>query len=79
MDKTVGTRLRAARDAINDGNGMSLSRLCMDAEVPETTLRSWENGTREPKFSDDLGRVALRLGVTTDHLLGIEVAAVSGE
>lgn len=65
MPESLSTRMRHQRTNVL---GISLSRLSMKSEIPESTLRSWENGDRIPGYANTI-RLAEALGVD-EHWLG---------
>lgn len=51
-------------------HGMTQAALAAALGIKQSTISSWERGTREPDLSS-LARLAALFGVTTDALLGL--------
>lgn len=62
---TIGERIKTARL----DRGINQRRLCELANITETTLSRYENGTREPQAAN-IGKIARVLNVSTDYLIG---------
>jgi transcriptional regulator with XRE-family HTH domain len=65
VPETFGERLKRLRERA----GMSQPKLAEAAGVPVTTLRTWEQGRREPLLGAAL-KLAVALRVTLDELAG---------
>lgn len=52
--------------------GISGAKLCADAGVSKSTLTSLKNGRTKKINTDNLAKMASRLGVSVDDLLGYE-------
>lgn len=63
---TVGDRLKMLRKEA----GYTRVELASKLEMPQTTLRNYENNDREPGH-DFLIKIANEFNVTTDYLLGL--------
>lgn len=63
---TVGDRLKALRKEA----GYTRVELANILDMPQTTLRNYENDVREPGH-DFLIKIAKEYNVTTDYLLGL--------
>ena len=61
----IGERIKTARLE----RGINQRTLCELADITETTLSRYENGTREPQASL-IWKIAKVLNVTTDYLIG---------
>ena len=61
----IGERIKTARLE----RGINQRNLCLLADITETTLSRYENGTREPQASA-IGKIAKILNVSTDYLIG---------
>lgn len=53
-----------------DKAGISGARLCADAGISKSTLTSLKNGRTKKISTDNLAKMAVRLGVSVDDLLG---------
>lgn len=66
-----------------DKAGITGAKLCADAGISKSTLTSLKNGRTKKISTDNLARIAQRLGVSVDDLLGTETkkepTAESGE
>ena len=63
----LSERIRELRKA----SGMTQVALAKELGVTKQCVSNWENGNIQPSV-DLLVRLALRFGVSTDHLLGLE-------
>lgn len=61
----IGERIKTARLE----RGINQRNLCLLADITETALSRYENGTREPQASA-IGKIAKILNVSTDYLIG---------
>ena len=52
--------------------GISGAKLCIDAGISKSTLTSLKNGRTKKISTDNLVKIASRLGVSVDDLLGSE-------
>jgi transcriptional regulator with XRE-family HTH domain len=55
-----------------DKAGITGAKLCADAGISKSTLTSLKNGRTKKISTDNLARIAQRLGVSVDDLLGTE-------
>lgn len=53
-----------------DKAGISGAKLCADAGISKSTLTSLKNGRTKKISTDNLAKMAVRLGVSVDELLG---------
>lgn len=53
-----------------DKTGISGAKLCADAGISKSTLTSLKNGRTKKISTDNLAKMAVRLGVSVDELLG---------
>ena len=65
MVETFAARLKRLRERA----GLSQPKLAAAADVPVATLRTWEQGRREPLLSAAV-KLATALGVSLDELAG---------
>jgi len=63
----MGARIKEAREEL----GMSTKALAEILHVAERTIRTWEQGTREPNSLELLRRLAIALNVDSNYLLGL--------
>lgn len=63
----MAARIRVAREA----RDLTIIQLAEECEVTPSAVRYWEDAHGPPR-GDALYRLALVLGVTSDHLLGID-------
>lgn len=58
---------------LREKKGISQRELAKDLGVSQGTVGNWESATREPNF-ETVKRIAEYFGVSTDYILGTEVA-----
>lgn len=51
--------------------GLNISKFSQEIGIPDSTISDWINKKRRP-IIDNLPKIALFFGVTTDYLLGLE-------
>ncbi len=68
---TTGERIRKARLAANNGNGMTQKELGESCGIAEPTIRRYELGKLNPKY-ETLKKIASSLNVTVGYLQGDE-------
>lgn len=56
--------------SLREGMGMTQQEFADTFGVSKGTIGMWESGAREPKSLEDLRRIAVFFGVSTDYLLG---------
>ncbi len=74
QDIPFATRLKAARNS----RGLTLQQMADALHIGIRSYQHYEAGTREPTLPG-LRDIAVTLGVSADHLLGIDSEAPSGE